>query len=178
MLYHLMGADLAYYDGRGAEQQARARLALEMGEASGDPTAALEAWFQTLLYRQPAEAARVAERALALVRRALGQEREAEWLTRRALALLEAGQYAQAIDAADDARRASVSHSDSGAPASHTDRTFRTVDIDFPFVRIADPDENIAIGIDRIGDPIDKIGDAIDSVANPIDRFRVPLAWC
>jgi hypothetical protein len=90
------------------------------------------------------------------------------------------------------ARRAPSNHSDSGAPASHTDRTFRTVDIDFPFVRIgdridtiADPDENIAIGIDRIGDPIDrigdpidKIGDAIDSVANPIDRFRVPLAWC
>jgi tetratricopeptide (TPR) repeat protein len=108
MLYHLMGADLAYYDGRGAEQQARARLALEMGEASGDPTAALEAWFQTLLYRQPAEAVRVAERALTLVRRALGQEREAEWLTRRALALLEAGQHAQAIDAADDARRAAL----------------------------------------------------------------------
>ena len=108
MLYHLMGADLAYYDGRGAEQQARARLALEMGEASGDPTAALEAWFQTLLYRQPAEAARVAERALTLVRRALGQEREAEWLTRRALALLEAGQHTQAIDAADDARRAAL----------------------------------------------------------------------
>ena len=108
MLYHLMGADLAYYDGRGAEQQARARLALEMGEASGDPTAALEAWFQTLLYRQPAESVRVAERALTLVRRALGQEREAEWLTRRALALLEAGQHAQAIDAADDARRAAL----------------------------------------------------------------------
>lgn len=108
MLYHLMGAEMAFYEGRGAEQQARARLALERGEASGDPTAALEVWFQTLVYRQPAEAARVADRALALVRRALGQEREAEWLARRALAFLEAGHYAQAIDAADEARRAAL----------------------------------------------------------------------
>jgi len=35
---------------------------------------------------------------------------------------------------------------------------------------IADPDENIAIGIDRVGDPIDKIGDAMD-------RVRPLLAW-
>ncbi len=108
MLYQLMYADEAYFYGRGAEQQARARAVLELAEQSSEQLAALDAWFLTLLYRQPQEAARVAERALHLAQHALGREREAEWRYRKAQALLEAENHGAAATAAEEARRAAL----------------------------------------------------------------------
>jgi two-component SAPR family response regulator len=108
MLYQLMYADEAYFYGRGAELQARARAVMELAEQSGEQLAALDAWFLTLLYRQPQEAVRVAERALQLAQHALGREREAEWRYRKAQALLEAGSYPTAITTAEEARRAAL----------------------------------------------------------------------
>ncbi|MCX7925514.1 MAG: AAA family ATPase [Fimbriimonadales bacterium] len=108
MLYQLMYADEAYFYGRGAEQQARARAVWELAEQSGEQLAALDAWFLTLLYRQPQEAVRVAERALQLAQHALGREREAEWRYRRAQALLEMENPSAATTAAEEARRAAL----------------------------------------------------------------------
>lgn len=108
MLYQIMYAEAAAFYGRGAELQVRARAVLELAEQVGEQLAALEPWFLTLLYRQPQEALRVAERALRLAQHALGQEREAEWRYRRAQALLETGDYVATIAAADDARRAAL----------------------------------------------------------------------
>ncbi|MCS7190804.1 MAG: AAA family ATPase, partial [Fimbriimonadales bacterium] len=108
MLYQLVSAELAYFHGRGAEQHTRARAILEAGEQSGEQLASLEPWFLTLLYRQPLEAVRVAERALTLAQSALGQEREAEWRYRKAQALLEAEQYDAAQETAQAAYRAAL----------------------------------------------------------------------
>ncbi|MCS6919901.1 MAG: AAA family ATPase [Fimbriimonadales bacterium] len=108
VLYQMMYADTAAFHGRGAELQARARAILELAEQSGEQLAALEPWFLTLLYRQPQEALRVAERALQQAQHALGQEREAEWRYRKAQALLETGDYSAAVAAADEARRAAL----------------------------------------------------------------------
>ncbi len=108
MLYQMMHAETAAFHGRGAELQARARAILDLAEQSGEQLAALEPWFLTLLYRQPLEALRVAERALQLAQHALGQEREAEWRYRRAQALLEMDDYDSALAQADEARRAAL----------------------------------------------------------------------
>ncbi|MCX7992101.1 MAG: AAA family ATPase [Fimbriimonadales bacterium] len=108
MLYQLMCADEAYFSGRGAELQARARAVQELAEQSGEQLAALDAWFLTLLYRQPQEAVRVAERALQLAQHALGREREAEWRYRKAQALGETENFAAATTAAEEARRAAL----------------------------------------------------------------------
>ncbi|MCS7300879.1 MAG: AAA family ATPase [Fimbriimonadales bacterium] len=108
ILHQLMYAEMAWFHGRGAELQARARTILELAERSGEQLVALELWFLTLLYRQAQEALRVAERALQLAQHALGQEREAEWRYRKAQALLETGDYAAAVAAADEARRAAL----------------------------------------------------------------------
>ncbi len=108
MLYQMMYAEMAYFNGRGAEHQARARVILELAEELGEPIAALEPWFLNLLYRQPHEAVRIAQRALQLAQYALGQEREAEWRYRLAQALLEAGRDAEAIAEAEEARRSAL----------------------------------------------------------------------
>lgn len=108
ILHQLMYAETAWFHGRGAELQARARTILELTERSGEHLVALEPWFLTLLYRQSQEALRVAERALYLAQHALGQEREADWLYRKAQALLETGDYAAAASVADEARRAAL----------------------------------------------------------------------
>ncbi|MCS7208092.1 MAG: AAA family ATPase [Fimbriimonadales bacterium] len=116
-LYQLMYAEMAAFCGRGAELQARARAIVELAEHSGEQLAALEPWFLTLLYRQAQEAVRVAERALRLAQHALGQEREAEWRYRKAQAHLEAGDYAEAVATADEARRAALKIGNQGLVA-------------------------------------------------------------
>lgn len=108
MLYQSMYAESAYFGGRGAELQARARALMELTETLGEPLSALEPWFFTWLYRQPQEAARVATRALQLAQHAFGQEREAEWRYRLAQARLEAAQFPEAVEAAEAARRAAL----------------------------------------------------------------------
>lgn len=104
-LWHLMQADFAYFEGRGAEQlyHARAVRALEMPTDAG--SLGYESWFQTLLYRDPTEALHVADRALAVVRQAVGYEREAEWLCYKAQALLEAERFSDALETLQEARR-------------------------------------------------------------------------
>ncbi|MFX9665063.1 hypothetical protein ABTO78_20610, partial [Acinetobacter baumannii] len=74
----------------------------------GEPIAALEPWFFNLLYRQPQEAVRIAQRALQRAQHALGQEREAEWRYRQAQALLEAGCYKESMAEAEEARRSAL----------------------------------------------------------------------
>lgn len=108
MLYQTMHAEMAYFNGRGAEHQARARVILELAEELGEPIAALEPWFFNLLYRQPQEAVRIAQRALQRAQHALGQEREAEWRYRQAQALLEAGCYKESMAEAEEARRSAL----------------------------------------------------------------------
>ncbi|MEN3002388.1 MAG: BTAD domain-containing putative transcriptional regulator [Armatimonadota bacterium] len=104
-LWHLMQADFAYFEGRGAEQlyHARAVRALETPGDASSP--GFESWFQTLLYRDPTEALHVADRALATARQAVGYEREAEWLCYRAHALLEAERFDEARETLQEARR-------------------------------------------------------------------------
>lgn len=108
MLYQAIYAEFAYFNGRGAEHQARTRVILELAEELGEYLTALESRFFNILYRQPQEAVRIAQRALQLAQYALGQEREAEWRYRQAQALLEAGRDAEAIAEAEEARRSAL----------------------------------------------------------------------
>ncbi|MCS7065082.1 MAG: bacterial transcriptional activator domain-containing protein [Fimbriimonadales bacterium] len=104
-LWHLMQADVAHFEGRGAEQlyHTRAVRALETpGEVS---SLGYESWFQTLLYRDPIAALHAADRALTTVRQAVGYERETEWLCYRAQALLEAERFGDALETLQETRR-------------------------------------------------------------------------
>jgi tetratricopeptide (TPR) repeat protein len=58
-----------------------------------------------MLFRDPTEALHTADRALARVRRAVGYEREAEWLCYRAQALLQLERYQDALTTLHEARR-------------------------------------------------------------------------
>jgi len=104
-LWHLMQAELAYFEGRGAEQLYHARAVRPMESEVDTSLLGYESWFQTLLYRDPTEALHVADRALTVVRQAIGYEREAEWLVYRAQALLEAERFREAHQTLQEARR-------------------------------------------------------------------------
>jgi DNA-binding SARP family transcriptional activator len=104
-LWHLMQAELAYFEGRGAEQLYHARATRPSESTTDVSSLSYEIWFHTLLYRDPTEAQHVVDRALAVVRQAIGYEREAEWLLCRAQAQLEAERFADAQATLQEARR-------------------------------------------------------------------------
>ncbi len=102
---HLMQADLAYFEGRGAEQLYHAS-ASRSAESTAEPYSIdYESEFQIRLYRDPLEALHIAERALTAVREAMGYEREAEWLCYRAQALMEAERFIESLATLAEARR-------------------------------------------------------------------------
>jgi DNA-binding SARP family transcriptional activator len=104
-LWHLLQAEFAFFEGRGAEQLYHAR-ALHLIEAPDESsTHSWEIGFQTMLFRDPTEALHAADRALARVRQAVGYEREAEWLCCRAQALLELERWQDALTTLQEARR-------------------------------------------------------------------------
>ena len=111
-LWHLMQAEHAFFEGRGAEQLYHLRALQEIsypdeagaGEVTS-PLPALEINFQVMLFRDPTEALHTADRALARVRRAVGYERETEWLCYRAQALLQLERYQDALTTLHEAGR-------------------------------------------------------------------------
>ena len=104
-LWHLLQAEFAFFEGRGAEQLYHARALHEVSYPDEATTLAWEIGFQTMLFRDPTEALHAADRALARVRQAVGYEREAEWLYYRAQALLELERWQEALTTLQEARR-------------------------------------------------------------------------
>ncbi len=104
-LWHLMQADFAYFEGRGAEQLYHTRAVRALEAPDEGSALAYESWFRALLYRDPMEALHLADRALSVVRQAVGYEREAEWLCDRAQALLEMEREHDALETLQQARR-------------------------------------------------------------------------
>ncbi len=104
-LWHLMQAEFAFFEGRGAEQLYHVRTLQEASSPDEATTLTWEIGFQTMLFRDPTEALHVADRALARVRQAVGYEREAEWLCYRAQALLELERWQEALATLHEARR-------------------------------------------------------------------------
>ncbi len=114
--YHLMQADFAYFEGRGAEQLYHTRSAqsannLHLGgeevpeTPEGQSSLIYESWFHLFLYRDAVSALHIADKALANVRQAVGYEREAEWLCNKAQALLEMEHWQSALEIIQQAKR-------------------------------------------------------------------------
>lgn len=104
-LWHLMAGEKAFFEGHGAEMLYHVRAMRSLNTSIEASSVVYELGFLGLLYRDASEALRASEQALHTARQAVGYEREAEWLFRKALALIELERFHEAQETLHSARR-------------------------------------------------------------------------